>query len=309
MTQDSRAFGRALRLAAAMLLAATAAHAVEGGATITPFGVTDFGAGMLPPPTPGGTWGLRLAHYGSDSLRDASGDTLDNDFDISVQTYGLAYLRMTEHEIWGARYGFGAVIPFMNIDGQVTVPTPAGPLGLAGSDLALGDIQLLPVMLQWAAPPNLFVSAMLQIQAPTGAYDVSEPFNVGTNHWTISPMIGLTWISDGGFEISTQTMLNVNTENPDTDYTSGIEWKQEFAVGQHVGHWTIGAGGYVYQQLSDDDGPGAGDGNRARVYAVGPAVSFLKPGLPTLSLHAYKEFGARNRAEGVNIALRSAISF
>ena len=102
MTQDSRAFGRALRLAAAMLLAATAAHAVEGGATITPFGVTDFGAGMLPPPTPGGTWGLRLAHYGSDSLRDASGDTLDNDFDISVQTGVVAKLCVPRDSRGGA---------------------------------------------------------------------------------------------------------------------------------------------------------------------------------------------------------------
>ncbi|AWX93275.1 hypothetical protein DPM13_09620 [Paracoccus mutanolyticus] len=79
-------------------------------------------------------------------------------------------------------------------------------------------------------------------------------------------MIGLTWISDGGFEISTQTMLNFNTENPDTDYTSGIEWKQEFAVGQHVGHWTIGAGGYVYSS----SGRRAGLADRARRAQGGP---------------------------------------
>ncbi|MDQ7776868.1 MAG: transporter [Paracoccus aminovorans] len=309
MTQNSRAF-RALRLAAAAMLMTTAqGHAVEFGATITPFGVMDFGAGMLPPPTPHGTWGLRLAYYSSDRLQDSRGDTIANGFDISVKTYGLAYLRMTDHEIWGARYGFSAVIPVMDLNARMTVPTPAGPLGLQGSELGLGDVQIVPVMLQWAAPPNLFVNAMLQIQAPTGDFDAKAPFNIGTNHWTISPMVGLTWISDGGFEVSTQTMVNFNTENKDTHYTSGIEWKQEFAVGQHVGDWTVGMAGYVYQQLTDDDGPGVIDGNRARGYALGPAVSFLRPGMPMLSLHAYKEFGARNRPEGVNVALRSSISF
>ena len=39
-------------------------------------------------------------------------------------------------------------------------------------------------------------------------------------------------------------------------------------------------------------------GNRARVLAVGPAVSYFKPGVPPIWLHVYKEFDARNRAEG-----------
>lgn len=38
-----------------------AARAVENGAPITPAGVYDFGAGMLPPPSELGMVGLRLA--------------------------------------------------------------------------------------------------------------------------------------------------------------------------------------------------------------------------------------------------------
>jgi len=80
-------------------------------------------------------------------------------------------------------------------------------------------------------------------------------------------------------------------------------------VGQHIGPWTLGLGGYYYRQFSDDDAPGLQTGNRARVLAVGPAVSYFKPGLPPVWLHAYKETDARNRAEGYTVALRISQSF
>ncbi|MBB6222873.1 SphA family protein [Rhizobium leguminosarum] len=283
--------------------------AAENGATITPFGVTDFGAGMLPPSTPFGTVGVRTAYYSADVVKNGKGDRIDNDFDLTVKTIGLAYIHMSETELFGASVGFGTIIPLMDINGSLTVPTPGGPFTLAGEDFALGDIQIMPLMLQWNAPPNLFVNASLQVQAPTGSYDVNEPFNVGTNHWAIAPLVGLTYLTDSGFEISSRIELNFNTKNPDTDYTSGVEYKQEFAVGQHFGPWTLGAGGYVYQQLSDDTGPTAGDGNRGRVMALGPAISFFEPGLPVMSLHAYREFAAENRAEGVNVAFRIGMAF
>ncbi|OAI60386.1 hypothetical protein RSP795_17860 [Ralstonia solanacearum] len=62
-------------------------------------------------------------------------------------------------------------------------------------------------------------------------------------------------------------------------------------------------------RLTDDTQAGKTmEGNRACVFALGPAVYFLKPGSAWLivSLHAYKEFAARNRAEGWQIALRAA---
>lgn len=291
------------------LISATSALAAENGVTITPFGVVDFGAGMLPPATPIGTFGIRTAYYSASTLRDSNGNSINNDFDLSVKSIGLAYIRMTEMELFNATVGFGTVIPVIDIDGSLTVPTPGGPLGISGDDLALGDIQIMPIMLQWNAPPNWFVNASLQIQAPTGHYDVTEPFTAGVNHWAIAPVIGATYLSDTGFEVSSRIELNFNTKNPDTDYTSGVEYKQEFAAGQHLGPWTLGVGGYFYQQLTDDKGPTVVDGNRGRVMALGPAVSFFEPGKPLVTLHAYKEFAAENRAEGINVAFRIGMSF
>ncbi|MDO1583233.1 transporter [Rhizobium oryzicola] len=272
-------------------------------------GVTDFGAGLLPPTTPYGTAGLRSSYYSSSTLRDGSGKEIPNNFHLEVETVSLAYFYMTDVELLGARLGFGGVLPLMNISGRLNVPTPSGPFAISGSDFGLGDAAIMPLLLAWQAPPNFFVNAGLQIQAPTGEYSASKAFNTGVNHWTITPILGATYISDGGFELSTQINVNFNTVNPATDYRSGIEYKQEFAVGQHIDAWTVGVGGYAYQQISDDKGTGSRDGNRARVFAAGPAISYFKPGMPLFTLHAYKEFGAENRPEGYNVALRLSMSF
>lgn len=62
-----------LALAAALLASAPQARAVENGATITPMGIFDFGAGYLPPATPVGFFGVRIAYYGADELKDNQG--------------------------------------------------------------------------------------------------------------------------------------------------------------------------------------------------------------------------------------------
>jgi hypothetical protein len=304
----ARGLAAGVTLLCAMALP-SAVQATESGATITPFGIFDFSAGMLPPATKVGAVGFRASYYGATTLKDGNGDEVDNDFDLTVKSYALSFIHMTDMELLSAKLGFGVVVPVIDIDGSLTVPTPVGNMGIAGEDLSIGDVQFMPVMMQWNASQNLFINASLQIQAPTGHYDVDNAFNAGVNHWTIAPTVGMTYITNSGFEISSRMQLSFNTENPDTNYTSGVEYMQEFAAGQHVGRWTLGVGGYAYQQLTDDKGVGVVDGNRGRVFALGPAISFFDPGKPVLSFHAYKEFAAENRAEGYNIAFRVGMSF
>lgn len=296
--------------ALAALLCGTAA-AVENGAPITPFGVMDFGAGQLPPPTEIGTVGLRFASYRANELRDDQGNKSPVGAQVAVDSVGLAFIKMTELTLGNAKFGWGAVLPYLRTRLDLTVPTPAGPLALSGRNSAQGDVQLIPLILSWTPSPGLYTNVQLQVQLPTGGYDKTRLINAGTNVRTVSPVFAFTWITPSGLELSSNIQVNFSSRNKDTGYTSGRQYQHEFAIGQHVGPWTFGLGGYHYQQISDDEGPGVVNGNRARVTALGPAVSFfeLGSGLPLVWVHAYKEFNARNRSQGTQLTARLAWTF
>lgn len=297
-----------LWLAAALaLLPAGAAHAVEGGAPITPFGVNDFGAGILPPPSDLPAIGLRATSYHANQLRDDQGRRSPVGADLTVNSVGVALIKMTRATLWGANYGYGAVLPVLDMKLALTIPTPAGLLRQAGERRAQGDLQLIPVALQWTAP-GLFQYAALLVQAPTGAYDPARLVNPGTNHWTVVPSYAFTHIGAGAVAVVAVAAVDVELHARRHLEAAGAEWQQEFAVGRHVGDYTVGLGGYFYRQVGDDRVHGNDVGNRAGVSALGPSLSFFRPGsgLPNIWLHAYKEFNASNRSQGTQIAVRAA---
>ena len=294
------------------LLGGNLAQATENGMPTTAAGVQDFGAGFMPPATPFGTLGLRISDYQAKVLKDSHGRDSGNDFDIDVLAIGLAYLRMTDQQLLGARYGFGAVSVFFRMDASLGIDVGGQRVFNDSAELFRpADIQLIPLILAWTPAPGVGINTQLSIQAPTGDYDKDRLVSPGTNHWTVSPILNASYISPSGLELSSSFQVDINARNPATDYRSGVEYRHEFAVGQHLGDWTLGLGGYYYRQLSDDDAPGLTGGNRARVMALGPALSFFQPssGLPAIWLHAYKEFDARNRAEGYTVALKLGVSF
>ncbi|MCD5996427.1 transporter [Pseudomonas sp. CDFA 602] len=285
-------------------------QAIESGVPTTAYGVYDFGAGFLPPPTPNGTIAGRSAFYKTTLQKDGRGKDTGNDISVSVLSFSLAYLRMTDATFLGANYGFGAVAPFFKMNGDLKVNAGGQTVFETHSDLfRQADLQLLPVMLQWHVAPNAGINAQLQIQAPTGDYDKNRFMNSGVNHWTFSPILNGTWISEHGLEVSSSFQLDFNTRNPDTDYKSGVEYRHEFAIGQHASDWTVGLGGYYYHQISDDNAASLENGNRAKVLAVGPAISYFKPGNLPVWFHIYKEFDAENRSQGYTAAVRLAHSF
>lgn len=284
--------------------------ATENGAPSTAPGIYGFGAGYMPPVTDVGTFALRGSTYKANKNLDGSGDDNLTDFSQTVNSLSLTYLKMTNIEFQGATYGYGIVAPFLSldIDGQV----PNANIQVTGSDSGIGDIQIIPYILQWHPSANLATNTQLQIQIPTGHYDKDDTITTGLNHWTFSPAFNFTYITDSEFEISSSFQLDINTENKDTGYTSGVEYRHEFAVGQHFGDWTVGLGGFYYKQLTDDKGKASSDivnGNKAEAVALGPELSFFRPGLPLVSFHAYKEFNAKNRTQGYTAALLVSQSF
>jgi hypothetical protein len=128
---------------------------------------------------------------------------------------------------------------------------------------------------------------------------------------SFSPAFNVTYVSATGFEVSSSFQIDVTTENKATKYQNGIEYRHEFAIGQKVSDWTLGVGGSMYRQLTDDkqEGQNFVNGNKSSVLALGPNINFFRPGLPIVSVHAYKEFKAKNRAEGYTAAVIVANSF
>lgn len=292
--------------------------ATEAGAPSTSLGVFDFGAGFLPPATEHGSFASRAAYYSADKLANANGDsTPGQDFNLDVFSISAVYLKMTDKELFGGRYGYSLIVPFLHMDAGISVSVPG--VGTVFEDSAklfkLGDIQAVPLILGWNLAPNFAVNTQFAVQAPTGSYDKDRFVSPGINHWVFTPSAGFSYITQTGFEISSNFQLDISTKNDDTDYKNGLEFRHEFALGQHVNEWTVGLGGYYYRQLTDDK-VGSGytgqpivDGNKLQTLAIGPAVSYFSPGMPSVWLHAYKEFDSANRSEGYNVALRVAHSF
>ncbi|WP_417527686.1 SphA family protein [Marinomonas shanghaiensis] len=292
------------------LAVSATAFATENGAPSTAPGVYGFSAGYMPPVTDVGAFSIRSSIYRADKNLDDKGDDKLEKFSQTVKSLSLTYINMTEHTFQGANYGYGIVVPALEleIDGRV----PGANIAVVGSDSSIGDIQIIPYILQWHPSDNLATNTQLQIQIPTGHYDKDDTITTGLNHWTISPAFNVTYLTDSGFEVSSSFQLDINTENKDTNYTSGVEYRHEFALGQHVNDWTIGLGGFFYKQLTNDKAPASSNivnGNRSSAVAVGPELSFFRPGLPFVSFHIYKEFEAKNRTQGYNAALLVSQSF
>lgn len=246
-------------------------------------------------------------------MRDTNGDRSPVGVRLRVTSAALAVFKTTDIPLLGGTYGFAAMLPYLDLSNRVSMPGPGGDQTVRATSAAMGDITIVPALVRWTPSPQLSLNGRIEIQLPTGSYRSDRLVNTGVNHWTVSPALAFTWVSESGFEVSSNIQLNFHGRNDDTRYRSGVEYQHEFAMGQRVGHWTVGVGGYVYRQIGDDKQNGATfqDGNRSRVVALGPAISFVAAGSrwPSISAHAYKESGARNRTQGTQVPIRAAWSF
>lgn len=242
------------------------------------------------------------------------------DIDVSTQALGLTMVYRPNFEIgehWS--YAFGGTIPY--VDMQVTAGIESNDtFGLRETDSisALGDVMLMPLMLNQNINPDLSFNYRISIYAPTGSYDVGELANTGKNFWTIEPTIAAVYVGkDNGIEASIYAGVDFNTENTDTQYKSGIQGHIETTVAQHFPLWGglagVGATGFIYQQLSGDSGDGANFGDfKAQSIGAGPTISFVHKAGSTDILAELKwlhEFSTTKRVEGDTIFLKAMAKF
>jgi len=188
-----------------------------------------------------------------------------------------------------------------------------GPLGntfsgsLTQSVWGIGDIAVAG-FLGWHKG-NSHWNVVVTGTVPTGIYDPDMIAFLGLNRPSVDVRGAYTYFDpQTGLEISGALGMTFNRINTATNYRSGDELHFESDVNEHFASgFSLGVGGYVYEQVTGDSGPatrilGPFEG---RVVAVEPLVgyTFKIMNLIPVNLNArwFHEFDVRNRVTGNSV--------
>ncbi len=218
----------------------------------------------------------------------------------------------------GLSYAMNATIPYVSLTVDANVGIGPVTVRRSSSVSSLGDIVLMPLMLNYAVTEDFHVDFRTGIYAPTGDYEVGRLANSGKNFWTVEPTIGFLYFGKkNGIEASVYAGTDFNSENEDTHYKSGTQFHLDGTVAQHFhllgGLTGVGVAGYWYTQVTGDSGSGATLGSfEGFSTGVGPVVSYAcKLGGKDLVTEAkwLHDVETKKRLEGDYVWLRVVLKF
>ncbi|MCY0965396.1 SphA family protein [Parathalassolituus penaei] len=290
-----------LTLCTLALTASNTLLATEGGGTVYPVGAENYTCCALPPP---GMYGIVYAQsYSADTLRNNKGDDASpsDDFKVTANAVVPRLVYVTEQQVLGGSLGFHTIAPLVNLDVKIAP-------GVSDSDSGLGDM-VFGAAIGWHHSQALHTVAVFDIIAPTGSYDKTEIANIGRNHWAAQGVYGVSRMDPTGLNFGFKGMWTVNGENSDTHYTDGQELIMDYALGWGIGNGlVVGAGGYLYQQITDDEQNGATiKDNRGKAMAIGPSIRFDSGKGWFATVKYTQEMNVRNRAEGNTLWLKAVM--
>jgi hypothetical protein len=211
--------------------------------------------------------------------------------------------------ILGGTFGLAATVPFGKVDVSADASFGGPLLNAQGSrsDSTTGFGEpAFSAILGWHQGNNHW-SVTATGFAPAGAYSADALANVSVNRPGVDIKGAYTWLDMmTGLELSGAVGMTFNMANTATDYTTGTEFRVEGAINQHLASgFTFGAGGYFYQQISDDGGSGDIVGPfRGRVAAIGPLIgdTFKLGEIPvTVGARWFHEFNTDKRVFGDSV--------
>jgi hypothetical protein len=215
-------------------------------------------------------------------------------------------------------YAMSLTIPYvwLNVSGDLKL----GPFKAKRSSSVndIGDIIIVPVMLNYAVSPDLNIDFRTSIYAPTGDYKVGRLANTGKNFWTFEPTLGVRYLGQkNGIEASMFWGMDFNTQNADTDYRSGSQLHLDGTLAQHFplfgGLAGAGVSGFWYQQVTSDSGTGARFGDfKGSTAGLGPSLSYAYKVNDADIIGEFKwlrEVDATRRLEGDYFWLKVAVKF
>ncbi|MDC0302695.1 transporter [bacterium] len=287
----------------------------EGGAShYAPGFYGDFGVAVAP--EPGFYLRNDLYHYTGDASGNRfvqSGEIRTNlEFDATMLMF--TGLKVTDREIFGGRYAFGAYVPVLYSGLSATLSAGLGSRQLKDDCAILGDPGIIPLSLYWNCGNwNHNLSEIITV--PLGTYDVDDDLNGGLNYWSFETAFSTTYLNaDSGFEFSAVLGYLYNTENTDTNYQTGQEIHLEVMVNQYLSETiAIGLHGFYYRQISGDSGRGALLGSlKGEASGIGPAFMWSTQfgGLDTVVTARWMhEFDVDQRLEGDHFQLSATLVF
>lgn len=183
------------------------------------------------------------------------------------------------------------------------------------SDSTLGVSDIAPTLsLAWNSGVNNWMT-YISGNIPVGNYNVNSFSGTGLGFWAVDIGGAYTYYNENkGLEFSLLIGGTYNFQNPHTDYKSGIDSHLDWEASKFFDkNWQLGIAGYLYYQLTDDEGDDAIFGHyRSSAVGIGPELGYsFKIWNKELStnLRGYYAFFAKNRLGGLSIFLNLNLSF
>lgn len=303
-------------VAAATFLVASAiqfpAVADEGGVSFWLPG--QYGSFAAIAPSVGWTLPMQAYAYSGQAGRNSPterGRDLAFGLDTDFTALFVAPTYAPDATIFGARPAFSlAFFPGWN---EVSADVTAGSARRQRSDSVAGFGDLYPTaQLFWDGGLHNWM-AYLTGNIPVGSYDPNRLANLGLGHAAVDAGGAYTYLnSSTGWEFSVTAGLTYNFENPDTNYTSGIDFHADFGLSRSLTEqFFVGLVGYAYVQLTPDKGqPPVLGSFESQTFAIGPQIGYtFQVGDRAIytNLRGYVEFAAKDRPQGGSIFLTTSI--
>jgi hypothetical protein len=296
-----------------LTIGTTSVLAAEGGySNYIPGTYGDFAAAVEPPTK----FTLRndIYHYEASDSKSVRAGLVAADADLEFNINLLTLLYKPEVKVFGANYGFGALIPVVNVDIDAGINVGGFSVRRQDDVVGLGDIAFIPGILFWQSGNYHFTLAEYVI-TPTGSYDSNDLANASLNYWSFDTNVAATYLNEEtGQDYSINIGYIYNTENSDTDYQTGQELHIDYMINQFLSEaFAIGIEGYYLKQLTGDSGNGAILGDfKAEAAGIGPAVLWnTKIGGQNVSFIAkwLHDYHAENRLKGDHVFFSFATGF
>lgn len=293
---------RISRLSAAVValtVGSATATAMENGNTQWPSGVQTVVPAILPNPGETALYNYTL-YYHADSFKDGNGNNLVPGFNLDVVATAPRIVHTWMPKLGPFNMSSAIVIAGNYVDVEQSIPGGK----LSDTTTGLNFIYLTPLYLTYNTP-SLHVEIGPSVFIPAGHYSADDLANPTVNYFAFQQELFVTYFPVETLELSVATVLNVNAENPDTNYHSGafvsVDWGVNWAPLASIPNLFFGVGGYYIEQFTDDkiNGVTVGpDGFRLKRAAIGPQLVYYFSPKAGIAAKYQQEFGTENGPEG-----------